>query len=114
MDFLPFNNPQNEFFGILSLRGNLRQTKLETHRKNKKTLHLRISMLWLRNHLHMAGNHTCPSLIIDYWLGISFFSPSHRLSWVLETPERQKHTLLTSGFHLSLTMLPFVFPFPNF
>jgi hypothetical protein len=88
----------------------LRKAKLGTHRK---ILHLRLTMLWLRNHPHLAGNLPYPSPIINYWVVISLFSPSHRLSCVLKAPEAQKHTRLVSSFHLGLTMLPFVFPFPN-
>jgi hypothetical protein len=36
------------------------------------------------------------------------------IGYCLKAPEEQKHTLLAPGFYLGLTMLPFVFPFPNF
>jgi hypothetical protein len=46
--------------------------------------------------------------------GITLFSPSHRLLYVLKAPEEQKYSLLASGFHLGPTMLSFVFLFPSF
>jgi hypothetical protein len=66
----------------------------------EKILHLRLTMVWLRNYPHLAGNHPCPTLLTNYWAGISLFSPSHRLWYILKAPEEQKHNLLDSNFHL--------------
>jgi hypothetical protein len=64
-------------------------------------------MLWLRDHPY-------PSSVIDYWMGISLLSPSHRLSEVLKAPERAEISSLGSRLPPGPTMFFFVFPFPNF
>jgi hypothetical protein len=53
-----------------------------------------------------------PSPFIDYWTGITWFFPSHRLAQVLNTCDGQKHAVCLQ-IPLGPTMLPFV-PFPNF
>jgi hypothetical protein len=63
---------KKEFFGKLSFRGNLRHAKLgKVWDSKKKILHLILTMLWFRNHPHLARNHLCFPPVIDYWMGIS-------------------------------------------
>jgi hypothetical protein len=47
-------------------------------------------------------------------MGITWFSPSHRISLIIKAPEEQKHAFSSSSFYLGLTMLPFVVLSPNF
>jgi hypothetical protein len=63
---------------------------------------------------HLAENHPRPYPLIDYWMGITWFLPSSRFSWILKVLEKEKHALSASRFHPGLTKLPFVFPFSNF
>jgi hypothetical protein len=78
----------------------------------EKILHLRLTMLWLRAHPHLTWELPIP--LPTYWMGITCFCPSHGLAQVLRSPEKEKHALSASRFHLGPTMLPFVFSFPNF
>jgi hypothetical protein len=81
---------------------NLRQAKVgQIWDSQKKILHLRLTMLWLRNHSHLAGttpmplpirsllggnlNHLhlvwncpCPFPLIDYWMRITWLPLSTR------------------------------------
>jgi hypothetical protein len=57
--------------------------------------------------LTWPGNHPYPSPLIDYWMGITWLLPSHRLAYILKEPGEEKHVL-------SASWLPPEFLFPIF
>jgi hypothetical protein len=44
----------------------LKQAKIREFDTHRKILHLRLTMLWLRDHPHLARNHPCSSQLIDF------------------------------------------------
>jgi hypothetical protein len=45
------------------------QAKVGKVQNSEKNITSQLSMLSLRDYLHLAGNHPCPFLHIDYWMG---------------------------------------------
>jgi hypothetical protein len=60
--------------------------------------------------LTWPGKHPYPSPLIDYWMGITWFLPSHRLAKVFKSTRRREACSLSLQILPTPTMLPFVFP----
>jgi hypothetical protein len=69
---------------------------------NSKKITIRLTMFWLRN-------CQCPSPLIDYWMGITWFLPSHRLAWIFKVPKKEKHILSAGRLHLCSPCSPLYF-----
>jgi hypothetical protein len=106
----PLSNSQNRTFWNIVYRGKLRQAKIGGSLGLIGKYYISDWPCSGSGTTYLAWEPLCPSPLIDYWMGITWFLPSHRLVLSFKSTWGRKAHSLGLWIPPGPTMLPLYFP----